>query len=158
MVRTIWIWSWWDEVRFPAWLESGLGGNPTNDHWMGLQWLMFGTRTFDFWSIHWMGLQWKLTDLRGTPKSIVPEKKARPCPAGALTWWWWWWWWFWRWRRGMRIVDTDDDYADKLWWLWWQIMMILTSKSTLSSLCLSPHGPYFFPGKSWSSLRWTRSV
>ena len=45
-----------------------------------------------------MGLQWKLTDLRGTPKSIVPEKKARPCPAGALTWY--------------CIGHDDYDYGD----------------------------------------------
>jgi hypothetical protein len=32
-----------------------------------------------------IGFQWKLTDLRGTPKSIVPEKKARPWPGGAVT-------------------------------------------------------------------------
>ena len=32
-----------------------------------------------------IGFQWKLTDLRGTPKSMVPEKKARPWPGGAVT-------------------------------------------------------------------------
>jgi hypothetical protein len=32
-----------------------------------------------------MGLQWKLMDLSGTPKSMVPDKKARPWPGGAVT-------------------------------------------------------------------------
>ena len=58
-----------------------------------------GGPSIDFCS-HWIGLQWKLTDLRGTPKSIVPEKKARPCPAGALTW------------CCIGDHDGDGDYGD----------------------------------------------
>ena len=69
------------------------------------------------------------------------------------------------WDERVYKVEGKNDKLDERYYkagekmtVWmmeimkWMRKMTLTSKSTLSSLCLSPQGPYFFPGEQLLSL------